>query len=990
MTAPLDMTFVSPVLVSRDRELAAVERTIGHVRSGSGTTLVISGEAGIGKSRLIAEARRLFEQAGSQTGLVLQGNCFEVDRDYPFAPVVDLVGVRPSGVPESANRDSETTLVTSLQDIVDRKASTSGEDLDEHRLFREIASEFGRLARRQPLLLIIEDLHWCDDATLKLLLHLSRYITTSPILLLLSYRTDEVQPSLRQMLAAFDRERRATELMLGPLERSGVDAMLRSVFNQPHPIRSDFLDMMHALTAGNPFFIEEVLRALIAAGDIYYEGGHWVRKETDQLRIPRSVRDAVLRRSSELSPAAREVLSLAAVSGRQFEFGVLQDVTGMDEPALLSCMHELIESQLIYEESADRFAFRHALTRQAAYSELLQRECRRLHRVVAEAIERLGTGSSDHRLADLSYHFDAAAVWKKSYEYAREAGERALSLFAPKAAADHFTRALRAAQQLSIQPDPGLFQRRAQAYATLGQFDLADRDYAAMLSLARDHGDRSLEWEALLGLGDLWTGRDYDRSGSYFQEALDLAREIDDPRAIARSLVQIGNWQVNTEQVEEAEQSLIAALSMFEELDDQAGIAEARDLLGVVADLSGDQRLMRERYEEAAELYRALDNRKGVASVQANNAMTAGGYLLFETISLSGGISASEAESSGMYVANLARDIDWSAGEAFALLSLALHCRAQGDYDRALNLGRRGFGIAGEIEHSEWMVVSRIVLGCIHTDLLDFHTAGDFFEQAATQARESGSILWQRGTAGFLATTRILEGKLDEAAEIVRAVSDDLPMSTIGQRMVWLARARLALALGDASTALEIIDRLFATARNYSGEHDIPLLARLRGDSLVALQRFDEAERSLTSARSGATTFGLQPLLWQIHLALGRLYQVTGRPDDATAEFIHARDIVENLSASIPEPSLRDEFRSHALAVIPEKRESTSDLTPREQEVAELVGTGMSNREIADALFIGERTVETHVGNILAKLGFTSRTQVAAWLAGSRLEDPAG
>ena len=147
---------------------------------------------------------------------------------------------------------------------------------------------------------------------------------------------------------------------------------------------------MYTLTEGNPFIIEELLKSLIEAGDIFDEQGRWKRKELRELHIPRSVRDAVQQRTAHLSESARQVLHLAAVAGRHFDFALLQELTQQDEAQLLRLIKELMAAQLVVEESAEQFAFRHALTRQAVSAQLLVRERKALHRTIAETFERRG------------------------------------------------------------------------------------------------------------------------------------------------------------------------------------------------------------------------------------------------------------------------------------------------------------------------------------------------------------------------------------------------------------------------------------------------------------------------------------------------------------------------------------------------------------------------------------------------------------------------
>ena len=221
---------------------------------------------------------------------------------------------------------------------------------------------------------------------------------------MLSYRSDEIQPGLRHFLAGLDRARLGSELMLERLSERDVDALIQSILDLGRPVNPEFLKPVYALTEGNPFFVEEILKSLVASGDLFYANDRWDRKPLSELHIPRSVQDAVQHRAAQLSDAAREVMTLAAVTGRRFDFVLLLRLSGLEERDLVRRIKELMAAQLVVEESADQFAFRHALTRQAVYADLLARERRALHRQIAEAMLAIYGESPDAYLGDLAYH----------------------------------------------------------------------------------------------------------------------------------------------------------------------------------------------------------------------------------------------------------------------------------------------------------------------------------------------------------------------------------------------------------------------------------------------------------------------------------------------------------------------------------------------------------------------------------------------------------
>jgi predicted ATPase len=177
-------------------------------------------------------------------------------------------------------------------------------------------------------------------------------------------------------------------LLLARLSRDNVDALLRATFTLSRPIRMEFLEPLYAVTEGNPFFVEETLKALHTSAERVVATAEWDRQPLSILHLPRSVLIAVQRRLDQLSPAAREILTLAAIAGRRFDFRLLQALTPHTETVLIRLMKELIGAQLVVEESADLFAFRHALTQQAVATNLLARERRALHHAIAEAMEK--------------------------------------------------------------------------------------------------------------------------------------------------------------------------------------------------------------------------------------------------------------------------------------------------------------------------------------------------------------------------------------------------------------------------------------------------------------------------------------------------------------------------------------------------------------------------------------------------------------------------
>ncbi|MGQ0601312.1 MAG: helix-turn-helix transcriptional regulator, partial [Anaerolineales bacterium] len=836
--------------------------------------------------------------------------------------------------------------------------------------------------------------------SLDFLLALARHSAAHPILLLLTYRDDELHPALRHFLAELDRARLATELTLKRLSLAEVEAMIRAIFAQPQPIRGEFVKVVHEFTDGNPFFVEETLKALVASGDIYQLNGVWTRKPVTELRVPRTIHDAVQRRGAQLSDGARELLSFAAVAGRRFDFVLMQAVTGRNEGELLGAVKELLAAQLVAEESADHFAFRHALTQQAVYTGLLARERRARHRQLLETMERVYAGSADAHLEALSRHAFEAEQWAQAMNYARRAGQRAQSLYTPRAALEHYTRALESARQLSAPPPLDVLRERGQVNQTLGDFDAARADHELALETARAAGERRAEWQALIDLGFLWASRDYEQAGSYFREALALAPVLDDPATVAATLNRVGNWHANTEQPLEALRYHHEALRIYESLNDKPGLAATHDLLGITNYIFSDIMQAVSHYQKAIALFRELNDQGGLTSsliiVSSRGADYLGSTAVVYPSTLAERLSdATEAQ-------RLSRETGQRPGEAMSLMWLGLTHAISGGYGPALNFIRQGLAIAEEMQHRHFMTVGHLLLGTLYLDLLAHDRAQSHLEQALTFAHQTNSLVWVGVITGNLALTHLQGNDAASAraagarAALTTHLTPEMPMVSFGQRQMWCARAALALEEGEASAALDIVERLIRSAPNSDGgrEAAIPRLNLLRAEALTALGRHREAESVAQAALTAAHQLDLASPLWRLHIVQGRNYLVWGKRDEAAQSFAAARAIFEPLAAAIPDVALRENFLRQASA--PMARVSVSSprrkakqqfggLTAREREVAALIAQGQSNKDIAEALTLSPRTVEVHVTNIMSKLNFNSRAQIAVWASAKKL-----
>src|SRR5579885_2676689 len=425
MEAAFLLPTTCPVVIGRVQELMALRLLVDRVHTGEGRVGLVCGEAGIGKSRLVAEAKAY---AAAHGFLLLEGQCFQTDSASPYAPLLDLFRAyfarwTPTSLPDPMHSFASTLsrllpeLSLLFPDLATLPASSSvNPEEEKRRLFAAMTHFVTEQAAQHPVLLVVEDAHWCDD----------------------------LHPRLRGWLTRLDRERLAQEVILERLARTEVAAMLHAMLETKQQVEADLLDTLYARSEGNPFFVEELLKSLITTGELVPVDGTW-KRATQKTSIPRSVQEAVQQRTANLSTEAKRFVALAAVAGRRFNVTLLQEVMHCNEAQLLDLLKEVMAAQLVVEEEVDLFAFRHALTQQAISNELLLRERQGLHRSIAQNLERLSISSQAARekhLEDLAYHSYEAGMWEQALTYAQEAGEKALRLYAQQAAIDHFTHAV--------------------------------------------------------------------------------------------------------------------------------------------------------------------------------------------------------------------------------------------------------------------------------------------------------------------------------------------------------------------------------------------------------------------------------------------------------------------------------------------------------------------------------------------------------------------
>jgi len=488
--------------VGREAERAELRRLLDQSIRGQGTLVMIGGEPGVGKTRL---AEELLLEARQRGVLAWTGHCYEMEGASPYIPFVEILETVARVVPATALRDALGDAAPEVAKLMPELRRLFPDippplelppEQERRYLFNCFLEYLQRAAQIQPLLLILEDLHWGDDSTLLLLQHITQRLHEMPILILGTYRDVELDVArpLAAALRELTRQRLAHHLALKRLPEAGVAAMLEALSGQEPP--APLVQAVYGETEGNPFFIEEVFQHLAEEGKLFDAQGRWRSGlRIVELEVPRSVRLVIGQRLERVCEDCRRILTAAAVVGRGFSFELLEALGDVSADALLDAIDEAERAHLI-TSTADgpeaRFTFAHELIRQTLVSGLSLPRRQRRHLRVAEAMERLYARALAEHATDLAHHFyqaGAAADPEKTVRYLTVAGDQAREAAAFEDALRHYDDAL------SLQPADDqrgradLLYKRGLALRSLGRWDEALADWRQALAAYEELGN---------------------------------------------------------------------------------------------------------------------------------------------------------------------------------------------------------------------------------------------------------------------------------------------------------------------------------------------------------------------------------------------------------------------------------------------------------------------------------------------------------------------
>jgi DNA-binding CsgD family transcriptional regulator/tetratricopeptide (TPR) repeat protein len=963
---------VSPIFVGRRDQLAVLGEAQREALTGACVAVVVAGEAGVGKTRFLMEAQQLAIASGMT---VANGRCVELSREgVSYAPLVGALRSLTRALDTDQlevvlglARPELARLLPELDPAVSADPSAPSQSA---RLFELVLGVLERAAAHQPLMLIIEDLHWADSATLDLVSFLVAELHDAPLLLILTYRSDEMHRShpLRALLSRWNRARQVRQIALAPLTRGEIESLLTAIMRDEPS--GDLVDRVLRRSEGNPFLAEEFIGV--------------IRDGADPDKLPDSIRELLLARLTTTTPEIQELLrAVSAAAGRPTGDDLLAAVTGLEPHLLQVSLRGAVENQLLAVEDSSGFVFRHALTREAVYDDMLPGERSRLHEAYGAALQRDQTLAGDGAPVDalLAYHWDAARDLPRALAASVRASMSSSTAFDPDQALTHLERAiglwprvsdpeqltgaslidlLERASDLAIltgtpakavtfadqalaalpsdQParQAVLLTQKATALRDLGRIEEPMAVLAQALEMvpAHCHTERGIVLQAI---GGNLSMSDSAAALPVLEEAVKELTQGPPHERLALACSALGAVRIRLGDLDAGMAALATAVRVANESRSSDTLVNAQLARSDVFGMLG-------RHDEAVtSAHHGLDTARRSGILHSAMARLTVCNLVEALIRLgrwpeADALLAEHGGQEGMrYAAAALRVLAGNLAVARGDVATAARDvqRARdldvGVYDIALDaafIDSEVARLAGDLERAQ-----RIAAQALHTVQIEW------------EERYVWPLVWQGlRTTADRATSRNAEQP--ETIEMLTATLVSLPdRGALAHTYRATADAELARANGDAS------EQLWQRAVTAWHELAEPLMTAYCLLRLAEVRRTagfrDQAADALREGLHIATRLGAQPLI-----------------QDFTGLARRARLVIDDepTSSDAPDPTTpADPF----------------GLTDRERQVLSLMAAGRTNKDIAAALYISPKTAGIHVSHILDKLGVRGRVEAA-------------
>ncbi len=918
----------SPV-VGREDELRRLSETMESLRQGRGGIVLLIGEAGLGKSRLLEEMRRAWEEIGNgETWSLSRGISF--DANQPYSLFIDWTrerfGIKADDPTDVVREKIANTVngwaddrlglyVQALETILAVRSGDEEPHLEGEALQREfidvVLRTWREAAALEPSILVFDDLHWADQASVEVLLNLLQLTDDVPLLIVCAMRPHRKSPGWQVKLKAeTEYPHRFEEINLVPLSNDNSETLIHNLLTISK-LPEGLYDLILQKAEGNPFFVEEVVRTLIEHGSIVRDesGAHWLHAgEVEEVFIPDNLQALLTARIDRLSKESRRTLQYAAVIGRNFYRRVLQLISEMEDE-LDRHLNELQRVELILEAARIpevEYMFRHELTRDAAYKTILRRQRRIFHLQVGEALENLFPDRVEELAPRLGHHFDQAGVKDKALKYYTSAGDTAARLYANVDAEAHYSKAIELALAMDASDEEliRLYTRKGRVLEVSGKYDDALAHYQELATLAAVRQAPALGLAAMIPQATIYavpTAKwNTEKGRTLADQALKLAKELEDHEAEAKvlwSLMLISHF--SGEETEHAavfgEESL--AIAREHKIREQMAYT-LNDLSRVYVSLNRLSDAL-EVSEEARELWRDQGN----VPMLADN-LTSSGYILFQMGHLKEGLELCEE------ALQISRSVGSLWGQAYSTSILGPIYLELGEISRGLQMMRDSERIAEEANFIGAKVLIPAMFSWIYAVLGDLNRAFQHADRALEDAE--GMAPYMGRVVLGKAWLYLQKGDLEKAKLTLREAKEllsDWDLELFAEALIVSYECEIMLAEGKLEDVLRQTDHVIALMEQSGKNLFLADLYHIQSKALLAQGRRDEAFERLEVALQSAVEIHSPRSQLFILATLNEVYAEEGREDEVLRVRKQMNEVVEYLMARIEEPELSESFR---------------------------------------------------------------------------------
>jgi len=762
---------LSSDLVGRQKEFEFLKESMGKMLLREGSAVFIAGEAGIGKTRIVQE---LANCAREKNVRYLLGRCILGEGSLPYQPFIEIIRKYLALKDIKKETQLETFVTEKLPLLSGRmtilKVFLNVTDVDESVLIRKeqlwdaITKLIENISKERPVLLHLDDIHWADESSLQLLYYLARNSRNSRVLILCTFRPEDVLDTEKEHpFISVQREMRREglyqEIKLQRLDQDDIKQMVTSVF-PGFDFNHNLMRMLHQETEGNPFFVLEILKLLKGEGVVEKENGGWIlKKDMEKFSIPNKVYDVVIRRVSKLEQQEKEILEVAAVDGEVFQSDSVSNCLNYNRIALLKTLQHLEKNHHLIKARERKYRFDHSKIREILYQNIIPELRIEYHRLMGEYYQK-NYRSQEEYVAIIAHHLYEGDQKEDALPYLISAGDAATKLFANQNALDYYQKAL---EVLEKEPEENesqlliLYHKEAEVFAKLSKFKEGKELAEGSIVLARKLKDKKLEGGFLRFLGDFNLRlAEHEDALVHFSDAIEIAQETENKKLESMALAHSGNVYLEKGDYDKALDYYHQALELNSKVKDLRNEATWLGNIAIIYDVRGIYDSALEYYQKALEIAKKVGDKAGMGRHMQNKAI-----IFINRGEFDAALSQFEQ------VLKIAQEIGDRRVEGIVLGNIgSVYCDKK-EYDLSLRYYQRALEIAHKLGDIRFEGVWLGYIGISHFHKKEYEQATGCLEKSLGIARETGHKGREAVDLIYYGSTKAHQGDVEEGINFI-------------------------------------------------------------------------------------------------------------------------------------------------------------------------------------------------------------------------------